>query len=190
MIKKFLLFLIAVSFIACAGGPSKESVINNTKTESGDSVWVSSYFNGKVQISKDYKFIGSRERSDQGAIRKYYVWQKDDGTFIFIVDFKARGTWSFSKTNDGLHGNSANNPDILVYKPFDFSLWKKINTNAEKMVTDLGVKIPECYVAFQRNKLSPSRSSAFFIMFVEKTACDYNSWGGVGKRFNNDVSMQ
>jgi hypothetical protein len=190
MFRKLLLIIIAVSFIACASDSSKKP-FNNTITESGATAWMSSYTPGNVQIDKSFKFVGSEDKSDPKAFRKYYVWKKDDNHFIYIVDFKVRGTWSFPINNDGLLGKGGNtsDPDLLAYQPFKYSLWKKMAANSEAMVQDLGVTIPECYVAFEKVKMSPSRSAAYFVLYVESTDCDYQGWGGIGGRFNDAISM-
>ena len=192
MLKKLLLLLTAISFITCTGkGPSKEPVINNTTTPSGDTIWASGYTPGNVQINKDFKFVGSQDRSDQRSTREYYTWVRDDGTFIYIVDWRSRENWSFSEDNDGLLGrkNDPNNP-LLKHEPFQYSLWKGMALNSKKMVRKLGVEIPKCIASFQKNKMSPSRSAAFFVVFVEKTDCGYKGWGGIGKRFNDVITIK
>ena len=189
MVKKVLAILIALAVIGCAGTSPKDPVSNNTPTESGGTVWASSYFNGKVQISEDFKFVGSQDKSNQSAFKKYYVWQKDLDTFIYVVDFKAKGVWSFPKNDDGHAATGVNRPDLLAYEPDEYSLWKKIHPNAERVLLALGQVFPMCYADFQKAKISPSRSAAFFIIYVEKTGCDYKSYGGIGTRFNSAVSM-
>jgi hypothetical protein len=190
MLKRIFFILISIAVISCGSGPTlKDPVSNNTATESGGTLWTSSYFSGRVQLDKEFEFIGSQDKSNQSAFRKYYVWQKDIDTFITIVDFKAKGVWSFPKTDDGHIQTSVSDPNLLAYEPDEYSLWKKLHPNSEKVLLELGQAFPMCYAAFQKVKMSPSRSAAFFIIYVEKTGCDYQSYGGIGTRFNNAVSM-
>ena len=184
MFKRILLVLVAVSFIACAGGPSSTPTVNTTQTESGDTLWSSGYTPGNVQIDKEFKYLGVSDRSDQHATRKYYGWKKDDNTYLYIVDFKSRGTWSFPKSNDGLlsKDNNPNDPDLLAYEPFKYSVWREVSSNAKRMFIKLGGSLPGCLAAFEMNKISPSRSAAFFVIYIEGTDCDYKGWGGIGKR--------
>jgi len=189
MVKKLLSILITLAFFGCGGSSLKDPVSNNTPTESGGTVWSSSYFNGRVQIDKEFKFLGSQDRSDQKAERKYYVWKKDLDTFVYVIDLKVKGTWTFPQGADGLLKAGFDDPDLLVYEPFKYSIWKKMHSNADKTLKELGLVLPMCYAAFEKAKLSPSRSAAFFVLYVEKTGCDYESYGGIGTRFNSAVSM-
>jgi len=178
--------------IGCAATePNKSPVVNNTATESGDTIWKSSNFDGKVHIDKSFKFLGSRSRNNQRSIRTDYVFQKDDNIFLYIADWKHRRTWTFPKDNDGLLGKSGdpNNPALLAYEPFKYSVWKKTSEKSQKMLKEFGINMPNCYAAAEKNKMSSSRGSVVWVMYTEKTNCDYDNTEDVLERFNKNVSM-
>jgi len=192
MLRKLSLLLVAASFIACAGTqPSQDPVTNNAVTESGDTVWTSGNFDGSVQIDKSFKFLGSQNGGSQNSIRKSYFWQKNENTFLYIVDWRHRKTWTFPIDNDGLLGrsNDPQDPSLLAYEPSKHSIWKNMSKKSAETAQKLGIKIPECYAAFEKVKMSSSRGSAFWVILVEKTDCDYKGLNGIGERFTDAISM-
>ena len=183
--KLFLLSLVGIFFLSCAGDPDfKKEPSPNVITDTDYMIWASSYTPGSVKVDKEYKYIGSEDRSNQNATRKYYVWQKDTDHVVYIVDLKIKGSWRFPEDNDGLLGkkNDPNDPHLLAYKPFQYAVWKGAHPNSVKMMKKLGMKLPKCAATFQVSKISPSRSAAFFVIYMEKSDCDHTQWGGIGSR--------
>jgi hypothetical protein len=193
MFKKLFFILVTVTFLAsCASGPSTEKPVNTMETEKGSTAWTSAYTPGSVEINPDFKWVGQEERSDRVATRKYYVWKNSDGDLVYIVDFKVRIQWSFPEDNDGLLGKDSgtDDPNLLAYTPNRFSVWKGINPNSVKVMKNLGVKLPECGASFQENKMAPSRSAAFFVVFYEATDCNYKNWGHIGTRAHEAFTIR
>jgi hypothetical protein len=189
---KVFLLLVAMSFIACADGPNKKPVVNNTQTEFGDTVWTSMYTDGSIRIDRAFKFIGSQDTSTQYCFSKYYVWHRDDGTLLYVCDWKSKSTWSYPKDNDGLLGkkNNPEDPDLLNYRPFQYAIWKVTSPKAIRILTKLGLKVPEPFAKIETVKMSESRNSAFWIAFMEETDPDYKGWEGIDQRATSVITIQ
>lgn len=171
--KYALTILIVVGLLFSCAGPSKEPVMNNQVSESGDTVWTASYFNAAAQMDKAFKFVGSQDKSDQRVGRKYYVYDAGDGHFIYIVEIKIRGTYKFPKDYNPLldRDQDPNNPNIL-YVDDNFSVWKGMRERSYNVVSGLGVEIPECKIMVEQAKISPSRSGGAWIVMSVPSTCE------------------
>jgi len=173
MFKKLFLILIVVLFLFACAGPSKDPVMNNQTSESGDTVWTGSYFNVAAQIDKTFKFVGTQDKSDQRVRRKYYVYDAEDGHFIYIVEIKMKGTWTFPKDYNPLLGKDQkiNDPNLLFLSS-DNSAWAGMQKRSYDLITEMGVEIPKCKILVQQAKISPSRSGGAWIVMSTPSSCN------------------
>ena len=172
--KQVLALIAIVGLLFSCAGPSTDPVPNNQIAESGDPLWRASYMNAALQMSEQFKFKGTQDKSDQRVGRKYYVYDAGQGHFLYIVEIRVKGTWTFPDDYDPLLGRDQNpkDPNLLEYSPRTYSVWTGMRERSYRVVTGLGVEVPKCKIMVQQAKISPSRKGGVWVVMSYPSTCD------------------
>ena len=177
VIKKLSICLFAVivmAFFGCATTTvTEEKPFNVEKEVTGETIWTSNFTPLTVKIDRSFEFIGTKDMSDMKVRRQYHVWLKKTGEIIYIVDLQIRTTYNFPEDYDPNLGmdQNPNDPNILLYKPMQYSVWKGIPKNSYAVLNSMGLQIPKCKAALEVAKLSPSRKSGVWLVLMQPNPC-------------------
>jgi hypothetical protein len=170
----FLIISVVVLFSGCATTTSTdEEPFNVSKEVTGDTLWTSQFSLVSVKIDESFEFVGHEDKSNMKARRHYHVWKRDTGEILYIVDLQVRTTFNFPSDYDPNLGmdQNPNDPNLLQYKPMQYSIWKGIAKNSYRVLTGMGLTIPQCKAALQVAKLSPSRKAGVWVVLVQENQC-------------------
>lgn len=181
--QKAVTVLIAILLIAFIGGCGGKELppVNVGKTPDGDTTWTSSFFSGTVKINKSFKYVGIKDESDSKVHRYYHVWKRPSGQIIFILDFSSKTGWTFPDDYDPGLGReqSPNEKGIISHKSMEYAVWNKMYRRPHTVMTELGIKVPECKLLIQTGRFSPSRKSAYFFVLIEESPCGSTDMGSL-----------
>jgi hypothetical protein len=194
-IKLSIVFLLIAGLLSCASEPK-------TKVEEADKplnisisnsnwVWEADRFKFKANIDEEFTYYGHVRKTVGKKIYNYYVWSNDiTSTTVYIIDWK-HTAWEFPSGVDPISPNPNQADFLLDYQPNDYSIWKGIAKTSYNVITDMGVKIPDCKVAMNKAYINPNnRSEIVFIVYFEPWDCNHEGFKQIIQGWDETIEVE
>jgi len=147
--------------------------LSTTALAEENTVWKSSNFDGTIQINKNFRYVGSKDKSNKHIDRKYFVYDAGNGTIFYVLEIKLKGSRTWAADYDPVLGRAQNptDPLLIAHQPNDYAVWKDMSKDTYKTLKSMEVELSKCRIITQRAEISPSRKSGFWATLITPSTC-------------------